>query len=258
MKPGILLLMSALAGYGQSGAETPKYDVASIKPNSGDDSRFAFQIEPGGRLAATGITLKRLMMTAYNVQGFRIAGGPDWVGSRQWDLQAKPDRVASPNQIKPMLRALLENRFQLRCHSEERQLPVYELSVDLNGSKVQRVTDSETKADVRAGAGSMQLTKATAATFASQLSYALGQPVVDRTGLSGEFDFTLKWTPEPGEDGGPATAGLPSGANDRAVSTTDGPSIFTAIREQLGLRLKSGRGPVEVIVIDAVQMPTAN
>jgi uncharacterized protein (TIGR03435 family) len=258
MKLAILLLVTALAGYGQSGAETPKYEIASIKPNTGDDFRFAFQIEPDGRLVATGITLKRLMMTAYNVQGFRIVGGPDWVVSRQWDVQAKPDRVASRNQIKPMLRALLEDRFRLRWHSEERQLPVYELSVDLNGSKVQRATDSETKADVRVGTGLIQLTKATAATFASQLSYALGRPVIDKTRLSGEFTFALRWIPEPGEDSGPTTAGLPPGASDQAASDSDGPSIFTAIRVQLGLRLKSARGPVEVTVIDAVQMPPAN
>src|SRR5580700_8097514 len=233
MKPAIVLLMTTLVGYGQSGVEPPKYEVASIKPNTDSDFRFAFRIEPSGRLDATGITLKRLMMTAYNVQDFRIVGGPDWMVSKRWDVQAKPGRVASPDQIRPMLRALLENRFQLRSHSEKRQLPVYELSVDRKGSKVQRVKDSETKADVRVGAGLIQLTKATAATFASQLSYALGRPVIDKTSLSGEFDFALEWTPEPGEDGGPTTAGLPPGARESS-STLDGPSVFTAITEQLG------------------------
>ena len=181
MRPTILLLMITLAGYGQPGLGPPKYEVASIKPNTDNDFRFEFRIEPSGPLAATGITLKRLMMTAYNVQGFRIVGGPSWVVSRRWDVQAKPDRVASSDQIRPMLRALLADRFQLRSHSEKRQLPVYELSVDRKGSKVQRVKDSETKADVRVGAGLIQLTKATTATFASQLSYALGRPVIDKT-----------------------------------------------------------------------------
>ena len=258
MKPVIVLLMTTLVGYGQSGVEPPKYEVASIKPNTESDSRVAFRIEPSGSLAATGITLKRLVMTAYNVQGFRIVGGPDWVDSRRWDVQAKPDRVVLPNQIRPMLRALLEDRFQLRSHSEERQRPVYELSVDRKGSKVQRAKESETKADVRVGAGLIQLTKATAATFASQLSYALGRPVIDKTGLSGEFDFVLEWTPEIGEDGGPTTAGLPPGASNPPASTPNGPSIFTAIAAQLGLRLTSARGPVEVMVIDDVRMPTAN
>lgn len=88
MKPTILLLMITPAGLGQTGTASPKYDVASIKPNTDGDFRYSFRIEPGGTLAAT---LKRLMMTAYNVQGFRIIGGPDWVASRRWDVQAKPD-----------------------------------------------------------------------------------------------------------------------------------------------------------------------
>jgi bla regulator protein blaR1 len=252
----MFLLMTAIASYGQPGAKPPIYEVASIKPNTGNDFHYVFRIEPAGALAARGITLKRLMMTAYDFQGYRILGGPGWVVSQQWDVQAKPDRAASSEQIRPMLRALLENRFQLRSHSEERQLPLYELHVDRKGPKVPRAKDSETH-DVRAGVGLIQLTKATAATFASQLSYALGEPVIDKTGLSGEFDFAVKWAPASGEDN-PANSGLPPGASAEPVSTPDGPSIFTALPEQLGLRLKAGRGPVKVLVIDDVRMPSAN
>jgi uncharacterized protein (TIGR03435 family) len=258
MKPAILLLATTLAGYGQPGIEPPKYEVASIKRNTDNEFRFAFRIQPDGSLAATGITLKRLLMTVYNVQDFRIVGGPEWVASSRWDLQAKPNRAASPDEVRQMLRTLLEDRFRLRFHSESRKMPVYELAVDRKGSRLPRVKDGETEPVVRVTTGSIQLTKATPATFASQLSYALGQPVVDKTSLSGEFDFALEWTPETGEDGGPTTAGLPPGAKVQPPSTPDGPSIFTAIPEQLGLRLKSGRGPVEVTVIDAAQMPTAN
>jgi len=241
-----VLLLTTLASYGQSGATPPRYDVASIKPNTDTDFRFAFRIEPGGSLAATGITLQRLMMTAYNLQDFRIVGDPDWVTTLRWDIQARPDRPAAENQIRPMLRALLEARFQLHSHSEIRQLPLFELSQERKGSKLQRAQDGETKPDVRVGATSIQLTKATAATFASQLSYALNRPVVDKTNLSGEFNFALQWAPEPSE-----TMGQPAGA-------PNGPSIFTAITEQLGLRLTSGHGPVEVIVIDDVRMPLAD
>jgi uncharacterized protein (TIGR03435 family) len=258
MKSAILLLTTILVGYGQPGREPPKYEVASIKPNTDNDSRFAFRIQPEGSLTATGITLKRIMMTAYNVQGFRIVGGPDWVATSRWDLQAKPNRVASHDEVRQMIRSLLEDRFQLRSHSETRRIPVYELAVDRKGSKLQRVTDGDSKPVVRVTPGSIQLTKATPATFASQLSYAVGRPVIDKTGLSGEFDFAIEWTPEAGEDGGPTTAGLPPGTKEQPTSNPDGASIFTAIPEQLGLRLKSGRGPVEVVVIDAAQLPTAN
>src|SRR5580700_6209169 len=164
MKPAIVLLMTTLVGYGQSGVEPPKYEVASIKPNTDNDFRFAFRIEPSGPLAATGITLKRLMMTAYNVQGFRIVGGPDWVASRRWDLQAKHDDVASPDQIREMLRTLLAERFQLRSHSEIRKMPVYELVVDRKGSRLPTTKNSETRPTVRVAAGSIQLMNATPAT----------------------------------------------------------------------------------------------
>jgi uncharacterized protein (TIGR03435 family) len=258
LKPAILLLITTLVGYGQPAAEPPRDEVASIRPTAGDDLRVAFRIEPDGTLAATGITLKRLMMTAYNAQGFRIVGGPGWVASRRWDIEAKHDGAASIDQIRQMLRTLLQERFQLRSHPETRTLPVYELVVDRKGSKLPRAKDSATRPTVHVTAGSIHFTNATPATFASQLSYALARPVIDKTSLAGQFDFALDWTPGSGEDGGPTTAGLPPAAREQPASTPDGPSIFTAIREQLGLRLKSGSGPVEVVVIDDVQMPTAN
>jgi hypothetical protein len=225
MRPAVLLLMTALVGYGQRGTEPPQYEVASIKPSTDDDFRFAFRIERDGTLYATGITLKRLMMTAYNVQGFRFIGGPGWVDAKRWDVQARPGRAAADGQIRPMLRTLLEDRFQLHAHSETRKMPVYELVVDRNGSKVPTVKDDKAKPIVRVATGAIELTNNTSATFASQ---------------------------------GSTTAGLPPGTPATPSSTQDGPSIFAAIREQLGLRLKSARGPVEVFVIDGVQMPTAN
>ena len=104
-------------------------------------------------------------MTAYNVQGFRFVGGPDWVASSRWDVQAKPGRTASPDQIRPMLRTVLEERFQLRAHSETRNMPVYELVVDRHGSKVPRAKDAETKPAVRTATGSIELTNAMSADF---------------------------------------------------------------------------------------------
>jgi uncharacterized protein (TIGR03435 family) len=260
MRVAIVALLAVFVSYGQSGAHPPRYEVASIKPNADNDLSQAFQIEPNGTLAATGITLRRLMMTAYNVQGFRIAGGPGWVSSSRWDIQAKPNRAASPGQVRPMLRALLEERFRLHSHSEKRNMPVYELIVDSKGAKVAAAAAKDTGAEpvVRVKAGSIEMTNATSATFASQLSYALARPVIDKTNLSGNFDFAVRWTPEPGEDGGPETFGLSPGIREQSASGQGGPSVFTAIQEQLGLRLKSAHSEVEVIVIDEIQMPTEN
>lgn len=259
MKVAMLLLVACAVAYEPlPGAAPPRYEVASIKPSNDNDPRYSFDIEPGGSLSAAGITIKRLLMTAYNVQGFRIVGGPAWVGSRRWQVQAKPDRAASPQQIRPMLRALLQERFQLRAHSETRKLPVYELVNDRGGAKIPAAKDTGSKPTVRVAPGAIELTNATSATLAGQLSYAVARPVIDQTNLAGRFDFALTWTPEPGEDGGPATSGLPPGSNQQTPSIGDAPSIFTAIREQLGLRLKSGRAPIEVIVIDDVRLPSRN
>ncbi len=255
--PSPTLAQSKAAVVSQAQAP-PKYEVSSIKPNADSDFQFRFDIEPNGILYATGITLRRLMMTAYQIQGFRLIGGPDWVSNRRWDVQAKPSRAASNKQVWPMLRGLLEDRFQLRVHSETRNMPVYELTVGPHGSKLQAVDGSNIKLEIRTGNGLIRFTKATVATFASQLSYALARPVIDKTGISGEFSFDLEWTSIPGENGGPITSGLPTGTPEQPYATPNGPSIFTAIEQQLGLRLKSARGPVEVLVIDTAQMPTAN
>jgi len=247
MKRAILLLICALAGYGQAVSQPPRYEVSSVKPINGVYP-YRFRIEPDGALAAESITLRRLMMTAWNVQDFRIVGGPDWVSSRRWDVQAKPERAAaSIDEIHQMLRTMLEDRFQLRARPESRNSPLYELVVDGKGSKVPRPKDREAQPTVQGAAGFLHLTRATSATFASQLSYSLARPVIDRTSLSGEFDFAVHWTPQP-EDRQPGEPAAPA----------DGPDIFTAIPEQLGLRLIPGRGPVEVIVIDRAELPTAN
>lgn len=245
----------------QPGApQPPKYEVTSIRPNAGGGFSFTFHMEPNGTLIATGITLKRLMMTGYRHQGYRIVGGPAWVDSQRWDVQAKSgfSRAVSGDQSSQMLRTMLAVRFQIHTHSETRNLPVYELGVDRKGSKLRSVDGSKTKEDIQTGNGSIRFTKATVATFASQLGYALGRPVINKTGLTGEFSFALDWTPAPGEDGGPTTSGLPPETPEQPPPTTDGPSIFTAITEQLGLRLQSGRGPIEVLVIDQAEKPDAN
>lgn len=259
MKFAIFLLVTSAVSSGQApGTAPPRYEVASIKATTDGDPRTTFRIEPGGAVIAGGLTLRRLLMTAYNVQGFRIIGGPDWLSSRCWELQAKPDRAASPVEVRPMLRALLEERFRLHTHAETRKLPVYTLAADRKGSKVPTTKDATARPTIQTSPGSIRMTNAASATFAGQLSYALGRPVIDHSNLTGFLDFSLLWAPEPGEDGGPDTAGLPPGSAEQVASTLDGPSIFTAIRDQLGLRLKAERGPVQVVIIDAVQLPIGN
>ena len=251
-----ILAMTLLATVGgQRDVGKPRYEVASIKPNPGSDATLAFRIDASGNLAATAITLKRLMMTAYNVQGFRFVGGPRWIDSSRWDVRATHEGAVSVEESRLMLRALLQERFQLRTHDESRREPVYELVTDRKPTRVPATKDASAQPVVRAGPGLVELTNATAATFASQLSYAVARPVIDRTQLTGRFDFRLEWTPEPGEDGGPTTAGLPATV-DAPRPAPNGPSIFSALREQLGLRLNASRAPVDVVVIDHVELPS--
>jgi uncharacterized protein (TIGR03435 family) len=254
----ILCLSLLTAAVGQHGAVTPRYEVASIKSNTDSDVRMVFRIDANGNLTASAITLKRLMMTAYNVQGFRIVGGPRWIDSRRWDVRATHEGALSADESRLMLRTLLGDRFHLRTHDESRREPVYELVADRRPPRVPATKDPNAQPEVHVGSGLMDLSNATAATFASQLSYAVARPVLDRTQLLGRFDFHLEWTPEPGEDGGPTTAGAPATVNAPQPATSNGPSIFGALREQLGLRLNAGRGPVDVVVVDHVEVPAAD
>jgi uncharacterized protein (TIGR03435 family) len=148
-----------------------------------------------------------------------------------------------------MLRALMEDRFQLKVHKETKLLPGYALVVDKRGPKLHRSTDA--KPLTQSGKGSLIVKNVGMMWLVGSLSQKLGCVVTDNTGLTGEFDFSLKWTPDPGENSGVAVT-------PTSLLDSDGPSIFTALTEQLGLRLVSQRVPADVIVIDSVQQPSPN
>jgi uncharacterized protein (TIGR03435 family) len=173
------------------------------------------------------------------------------------DLEAHEDGpvIWSPDRRRQMLLSLLEDRFHLRIHRETKVTPIYELTVASTGSKL----DSDLFLDARGPVirnerGSIHLRNSSLELFTKLLSLHLGRPVVDKTGTPGLFRFSLDWAPVPGEDGRLLAAGFGRGAQLPAANT-DAPSIFRAIQEQLGLRLNSQRGPVEVIVIDNAERP---
>jgi bla regulator protein BlaR1 len=254
-----LILAVALAGALAQSPVAPKvFDVVSVKPSAPDEhNSFMFQNLPGGSVRLAGVPLRMLMMQAYDVKVFQISGGPDWIRTERWDILAKAEGVEGrlPRaQENPMLEALMRDRFQLRVHKENKEMPVYALLIDKGGSKLAANTDS--KQQFRFGDGSLEVKKGGAAALATWLSRQLGRVVIDKTGLAGEYDYKLEWTPDPGE-GGAESIGLPPEAPRPHVDTS-GPSIFTAVQEQLGLRLVSQKGPVEIIVIDSVERPSAN
>ena len=239
-----------------------KFDVATIKPTADDDNRFALRPLPGGGLSAAGVPLKMLIMQAYNLKAFQISGEPDWVDTARWDIEAKVEGFSgrlSQAQAGTLLRALMEDRFQLRVRQETREMPVYALVIGRGGSKLTPHTGQPPAPGqaVRSGRGMFSIKKAGVALLAAQLERQLARVVVDKTGLPGDYDYTLEWTPEPGE-GGPESIGLPPQAEPPVPLDPKGPSIFTALQEQLGLRLDSQKGPVEVIVIEHVEKPSEN
>jgi uncharacterized protein (TIGR03435 family) len=255
------------------------FEVASIKPNAGDDRRMSIQIQPGGGLRATGATLKMLLTLAYDVRDFQISGGPGWINTDRYDVMAKAERSASAeavpddlrkmtddqrktlgDQMRERLRSLLADRFQLTLHRETKEQSVYALVVGKSGSKLQESQSTEgggPRGMMRMGRGQLSGQGVQMQGLTMALSNQVGRPVIDRTGLKGNFDFKLEWTPDQGQSAGPLGGG-PPGADAPPPPDPNGPSIFTAVQEQLGLRLESQKGPVEMIVIDRVEKPSDN
>lgn len=241
--------------------EMPKaFDVASIKPNASSDNRVMVRVQPGGGFSASGMTLKQLMLQAYNVREFQITGGPGWISSDRYDINAKaeglPDRVA-PDQMRPLLRNLIEDRFKLKTHTESKEMPIYALVPAKSGHKLKVSEAGDGPGPmIRIGRGQINGKSMPMSLLVQQLSGQLGRKVVDQTGLTGAYEILLEWTPEPGQGGG-VFGGPPAPDAIQAVDTSS-PTIFTALQEQLGLRLEPQKGPVEIIVIDSVEKPSEN
>jgi len=271
----------------------PSFEVASVKPNNSNSTNSSTSFNRG-RFVATNVTVKLLLMSAYRVQDFQIIGGPGWIGSDAFDIEAKPEEGAVPQQQGPrdptaidpmslMVQSLLEDRFELKLHRETRELPVYILSIGKDGPKFKAVdpaqqTDAPPGArgvggvgrvpppaslpvgnmgsSVNNGRGEMSAHAVPIARLVNFLAQQLRRPVVDKTDLRDLYDFRVEWTRDQNVGAAPQTAGgAPTPATPDAPS---GPSMFTALQEQLGLKLDSGKAPVEVIVIDSVQKPREN
>jgi uncharacterized protein (TIGR03435 family) len=253
--------------------------------------RLVFQ--PGGRFVAENVTLQFLIAAAYGdprpLADFQIVGGPKWINSDRFNVIAKAEGDPPPSPDGPppimfaMLRTLLAERFKVRVHDDTREMPIYTLVKARNDGKLgERLTASSTdcaallrapgpdrpappvapterpKCGLRVGFGNLSGGGMTATQLAGALSRMPGvnRVVVDRTGLAGAYDVDLQWTPDQLPQ---RAAGSPPDAPVRVNGVDvdpNGPSIFTALQEQLGLKLDSTRGPVHVIVIDSVDQPT--
>jgi uncharacterized protein (TIGR03435 family) len=260
----------ALLAAGMPGvAQTPTFEVASIRQNKSGADGASVRVQPGGRLNVTNNSLRNIVRNAYNVQNFQIVGGPDWINTDRWDIVAKAEEDAAAPQLIVMMRNLLADRFKLVLHTEMRETPVYALvlarsdgrfgpqlrrsTVDcaalLASFKEKKETPPNTingrpSCGTRTQAGTMMTTATTMADFVRNLAPMAGRPIVDRSGLTGAFDIDLTWAPD--QQGAPGTT--PAAPDDR-------PSLVTAVQEQLGLKLESQRLPFETLVIDSVERP---
>ncbi len=204
-------------------------------------------------------------MEGYGVKAFQISGGPSWVGSALWDLEAKVDGFPgrlSAAQLSTMLRPALEDRFKLKVGIETREMPVFALVIAKGGPKLiphtgEPVPSAERIRMGRIGTGLLSVKQGRTAFLVGELQRQLDRTVIDKTGLDGEYDYTLTWAPEPGQ-GGRESLGLPPRPGAEPPAPADGPSIFTALQEQLGLRLESQKGPVKIVVIDGAEKASEN
>lgn len=241
----------------KEGSPPPTFDVASIRPMSYADGAHTHIANPArsSEFKAVNVTLRDLLEVAYSIPETQMLSGPAWTSTDKFDLEAKSDAkfneqlaALSVEQGKEakrqMLQALLADRFKLAAHAEKREMPMFAMVTAKGGSKLIETNESGTGLSGGRGQISIRGGADPLAVLAFELSWRLDRPVIDQTGLKGRYELTLNWT----EDDGPSP-----GAN-----TSNGPSLFTAIQEQLGLKLEATRGPVPVLVIDHAERPSEN
>ena len=243
----------------------PAFDVASLKRNTSLNENGGGGPRPGGRYRLTNVAARAMISIGWNIPTNRVLGGPGWVATDRFDLDATMKENAPQDELRAMMRGLLRDRFTLAAHVEQRELPVFLLTRvradEPLGPGLERGTfdcsdpaarkqNSAAALAARPGrmlcgftidAGILDAGGETMETLAQVLTYQAGRPVLDRTGLTGGYNVLLKWTPALGAD----TPG-------------DTVSLFTALQEQLGLKLESSTAPLDVVVIDRIERPTQN
>ena len=272
----VVLVVAAVAVVAmRAAAQKPSFEVASVKPNRSANERGGEGWFPN-RYSATNVRLRTLIHAAYGIpnpygQRHYLVGGPDWLDSEHFDVEGKAEEDALPpnlsdkdriDQLRLMLQTLLEDRFQLRVHREIREVFVYEMVAARNGPKLKASTGERECVGIPVGStacprrflGGMGRGITAKAVELPELAQFLSgfadRPILDKTGIAGLFDIkTTPWRPDrPG----------PNFAAEAHADPETLPTIFTMLQEQLGLRLVSSKGPVEVLVIDSVHRPSEN
>jgi uncharacterized protein (TIGR03435 family) len=241
------MVLIALAAFAQAPAPRPAFDVASIRP-SDPNQKGGWVRFPPGRLEVSNAQLIFVIQQLYGVRDFQIVGAPKWVvdwNTARFDINAKAEGVTDTAQLRLMAQNLIEDRFQLKLHRETRDLPVYLLIQAKSGVKVKVTPDNGRPPRGSGGIASMdrgwiQGENISMKSFTEELSRHTDRPVLDKTNYTEAFNFKLEWAPDD--------------ANPDDVR----PSLLAAVQEQLGLKLDPQKAPVEVLVIDRVERPSAN
>jgi uncharacterized protein (TIGR03435 family) len=234
----------------------PAFDAASIRPSSSETRGGGFNTPPG-RLNARNQSLRELIKFAFNIHDYQLTGGQGWVDGDRYDIAASTEGQSTMAQKRLMLQALLIERFGLVVHHDTKDISGYALTVAKGGPKLQAAkSDQGSMMLGRNPRGLRTLTagEAQMTGLAAILADVLGRPVVDSTGLTELYDFTMEWTPDVGES--PLSLKGNPGPEPGASAASDGPSIFSAVQEQLGLKLEPRKVPTEVTVVDRAQKPT--
>ena len=242
------LVFAASAAFGQTAPAPLAFDVASVKPvNPISGFPVEFRILPGGRLRVLNLALREIVRAAYNIKAYQLSGGPGWLDTDRFTIDAQAEGDPSRDRMLGMLQTLLAVRFQLKVHRETKEGNVYVLVVAKNGPKLQDPTGDRpliqlfrnTPPELVGVSYTIAGKKASMALLAERLGdFQLGRPVLDRTGIQGEFDFKIDYAIDDNPD--------------------TGPSIFAAIQEQLGLKLEATKGSIEMLIVDHAEKPSGN
>ena len=226
----------------------PDWDVVTVKPTDSDDPSSGFQVH-GRQIVMERESVAAMIEFGYGIHSKQVASAPQWAETERWNVEGAPNVMGQPNmqQYEALVRKVLAERFGLKVHTEQRELPVYALRVAKDGPKVlKNVGDPNGALDmhdrINGGQRRIQVTNGSIADIALVLKFYTDRPVVDQTGLKGRYDFQLAWT------------------FDETRAPTDGsaaPSLFTAVQEDMGLKLEPVRSPTDVVVIDKVERPGA-
>ncbi|HEY1756852.1 MAG TPA: TIGR03435 family protein [Bryobacteraceae bacterium] len=236
----------ALAAGLATGQTPLTFEVASIRLHAGPNRGVGITLS-GSRVTVTNSSVLGLITYAHNLEPYQVTGGPGWVSdyaSYGWDITASAGSEAiTRDQAKLMMRALLADRFQLRLHRETKEMPVYALVLAGKGGTKLKPSAPDAEGMMRMSGGRTIKVETTAGSLeqlVTQLSGTLRTPVLDKTGMTGNYDYKLEWAPE------------------NAAPDVDAPTLFTALQEQLGLQLESRKAPVEAVVIDHAEKPSEN